>query len=62
MMNPQFDPYEAISELQTVTALLDGHINALLENQTQIVKAFNSISDRLDKIEEKLDATTTKNR
>lgn len=57
MINKDFDPYDALVELQDVALAMDEHIKNLINNQKQIVTAINELSDRVKQLE-KMDAIT----
>ena len=51
-MKQEWDPYEQLLQLINFAKAADQHINNLLKNQQEMVKAINSQSKRLDNLQE----------
>jgi len=57
-MQNKFDPYEELMEIKRFCHSADKHIEQLHKNQSQIIIAINELSERLQKLEEKLNETS----
>lgn len=50
-VRPTFDPLEELLELKRFAKAADQHISNLLKNQEQMVKAINSQSEQIKRLE-----------
>lgn len=49
-MKDNFDPYENLMELNKFAKAADQHIGNLLKNQTEVVRAHNSNTTKIDEL------------
>ncbi len=49
-MKDNFDPYENLMELNKFAKAADQHIGNLLKNQTEVVRAHNSNTTKIDQL------------
>ncbi len=54
MFTEGFNPYEDLQELKRFAQHADKHLHNLLKNEKQYVIAINSVTDRLERLEQKI--------
>jgi len=47
-MKPEFDAFENLMELNKFAKAADKHIESLIKNQKEIIRAHNSNTDKID--------------
>lgn len=58
MMNPEFDPLRDLNELKHHAKLVEMHIANLIANERVMIDEINKIQDKIQLLEEKINANT----
>ena len=59
MFNKEFSPFDELESLKKFAIGADQHIGNMLQNEKQMIKAVNAVSDRLGIFERRLNLMET---